>query len=64
MQFFQTPNIDFISRRKSAYFISAALFIIGLISLIVRGGPNLGIDFKGGTSILLGFEEEITTDRI
>ncbi len=64
MQFFQTPNIDFVSKRKIAYFISSALFIIGFVSLIIRGGPNLGIDFKGGTSILLGFEERITTEQL
>lgn len=64
MQFFQTPNIDYISRRKSAYIISTALFVIGLVSLIVRGGPNLGIDFKGGTSILIRFENEISTQQL
>ena len=64
MQFFQTPNIDFISKRRLAYFISAGLFVIGVVSLIIRGGFNLGIDFKGGTSIVLRFEQEITTTEL
>jgi len=64
MQFFQTPNIDFISRRRFAYVVSSALFLIGLVSLIIRGGPNYGIDFRGGTSIVLKFDEDISTQEI
>ena len=64
MQFFQTPNIDFISKRRFAYFVSLTLFVVGVISLIVRGGPNYGIDFKGGTSIVLKFESAISTAEI
>ncbi len=64
MQFFQTPSIDFVSKRRLAYVVSSALFFIGLVSLIVRGGPNYGIDFKGGTSVILKFEEEISTQEI
>jgi len=64
MQFFQTPSIDFVSKRRLAYVVSSALFFIGLVSLIVRGGPNYGIDFKGGTSVVLKFEEEISTQEI
>lgn len=64
MQFFQTPNIDFISRRRFAYIVSSALFVIGVVSLIIRGGPNYGIDFKGGTSIVLRFEEEVATTAL
>ena len=64
MQFFQTPSIDFISRRRIAYFVSAGLFIAGLISIILHGGLNLGIDFKGGTSIQLRFEQPVTTEQL
>jgi len=64
MQFFQTPNIDFISRRRYAYFLSAGLFLVGIVSLIVRGGPNYGIDFKGGTSVVVRFEKEISTTQL
>jgi len=64
MQFFHTPNIDFVSRRRTAYFISIALLIVGFVSLIVRGGPNYGIDFKGGTSIAVRFEGPVTTSEL
>ena len=64
MQFFQTPNIDFVSKRRLAYIISSSLILIGIVSLIVRGGPNYGIDFKGGTSIVLKFEQNVSVSAI
>ncbi|MCK5148571.1 protein translocase subunit SecF [bacterium] len=59
MQFFKTPSIDFTSKRKMAYVVSAALFALGLVFLIIHGGPNLGIDFKGGTEIVVDFEQSV-----
>jgi preprotein translocase subunit SecF len=46
-------NIDFVSKAK--FFITASLLIIvlGVMSLIVRGGFNEGIDFSGGTLVQL-----------
>lgn len=64
MQFFHTPNIDFVSKRRTAYVLSASLIIIGIISLILRGGPNYGIDFKGGTSVVLRFGDSVTTAEL
>ncbi len=64
MQFFQTPNIQFIARRKIAYVISATLLILGIGSFFIPGRPNYGIDFKGGTSIVLRFEKPIEAGRI
>src|SRR6188472_345170 len=43
-------KIDFISRRRLWFGISAAVIAISIIALGVRG-LNLGIDFKGGTQI-------------
>ena len=39
---------DFVGRRNRWFPISAAIIVIGLISLLVRG-LNFGIEFKGGT---------------
>ncbi|MFH1941577.1 MAG: protein translocase subunit SecF [bacterium] len=64
MELFRSTNIDFISKRKYAYAASVFLLLVGVVSVIVRGGPNYGIDFKGGTSIVLRFEKEVTTNEI
>ncbi len=53
-------NIDFVGRRKLALGISIVLILIGLASLVVKGGPNYGIDFAGGTLVQVKFTQ--TTD--
>lgn len=58
MRLFDKINVDFLSKRKTAYTISGVLIILGLISLLVRG-LELGIDFKGGSEIALQFEKPI-----
>ena len=50
-------NIDFVGKRKLAFFVSIALILIGIASLIVKGGPNYGIDFAGGTLVQVKFVE-------
>ncbi|MEW6680624.1 MAG: protein translocase subunit SecF [bacterium] len=56
--------IDFLGLRKFFYIFSLILIIIGITSLIVRGGKNLGIDFTGGTMINLKFEEKISETKL
>ncbi len=50
-------RIDFLSRAKLAMTMSAVLILIGLTSIVMRGGLNLGIDFSGGTLLQLRFSE-------
>lgn len=61
MQFLLNANIDFVSKRKIGYILSGALILVGLVSLVLHGGPNYGIDFTGGTSLDLQFENTIDT---
>ncbi|NLV24575.1 MAG: protein translocase subunit SecF [Deltaproteobacteria bacterium] len=50
-------NLDFIGKRRIVLIFSAVLILIGLFSLVLKGGPNFGIDFSGGTLIQLQFAE-------
>jgi len=50
-------NIDFVGKRKIAIAISIVLILIGFASLVVKGGPNYGIDFAGGTLVQVQFAE-------
>ena len=44
-------NIDFMGKRRLAFFFSGILVVLGIIAAvqISRGHANLGIDFAGGT---------------
>ena len=42
-------RFDFVGKRKIWFSISTAIIVLGVISIVLRGGLNLGIDFKGGT---------------
>ena len=53
------PNIQFIKLRKKAYMISAAFITFGIISAVINGGLNLGVDFKGGRSYVVKFEKPV-----
>ncbi len=48
MQFLTNTNLDFVGKRKAAAVLSALIILAGIGSLVVRGGPNLSIDFRGG----------------
>ncbi len=51
--------IDFVSKFKIAISISLVLILAGIASLIMQGGPKLGIEFKGGTSIQIKFDKPV-----
>lgn len=57
MQFIKDGiNINFIGKRKTAFFLSLSLIVLTFILLIYRGGPNLGVDFSGGILIQVKME--------
>lgn len=65
MQFIKPDiNINFIGKRKVAYLLSAAVILIGIVSLIVNGGPKYGVDFAGGTVIQIKFHDPVAIDDI
>jgi preprotein translocase subunit SecF len=59
MQLFKRTHFDFIGKRYYAYAFSGLLIISSIVSLVLKGGPALGIDFTGGTVVQLAFEQPI-----
>ena len=51
-------HIDFMGKRKIALIASVVVFVICVLSLIVRG-MNLGLDFTGGTIIEVGYPQPV-----
>ncbi len=64
MELFKNTNFDFLG--KKWWFITASLVLTaaGVGSLIVKGGPNYGIDFKGGAVMYLRFNREPPVQKI
>jgi len=54
-------NIDWIGKRKIAYVCSAVLILVGLGSMFTKKF-DLGVDFKGGYSYTMEFDESLNVD--
>jgi preprotein translocase subunit SecF len=64
MELFRETHINFIGARKFTYAFSIITLLISVGYLIIRGGPKLGIDFTGGSSIQLNFQNAVTIGQI
>ena len=63
MRFFENLNYNFLGIRKVTYIISTSLFLIGVIAALTRGF-QFGIDFKGGSEIVLQFDKPINISDV
>lgn len=54
----QNTHIKFLEKRKIAYIISGSLIVISLLSIAIRGF-NYGIDFKGGRTYTVRFDQDV-----
>ena len=58
IEIFQSPNYNFIGKRKWAYAVSIVITLVGLISLATHG-LRYDIDFTGGTLVQVRFEHPV-----
>jgi preprotein translocase subunit SecF len=63
MRFFKKTTIDFMGARGICYMISGAVILIGMITLAIRG-VDFGIDFLGGTELIVQFNQPIPISDI
>lgn len=64
MQIFTKPNYDFLRWRWPALAVSFAVILAGAALVVARGGLPLGIDFSGGTIVILKFQQPVTEEAI
>jgi preprotein translocase subunit SecF len=57
-------NLDFVGKRRIAIIASLVLLAIGIVSLVVKGGPAYGIDFAGGSLVQIKFSEQTTAAQL
>jgi SecD/SecF fusion protein len=60
---FKNTAIDFIGKRKVFYGVSALIILIGIGSLATKK-LNYGVDFKGGRTFVVRFDEPVDNDAV
>ncbi|MCC6132966.1 MAG: protein translocase subunit SecF [Acidobacteria bacterium] len=64
MRFFKNASYDFLKYQKPGLLAAGIAVALSLAALLARGGPNLGVDFTGGTSIVYGFAKTPSESEI
>jgi preprotein translocase subunit SecF len=64
MELFKSTNYDFLGKKWPFIIASLVLTAAGIGSIIVRGGLNYGIDFKGGAQVTVKFASTPQLDKI
>jgi SecD/SecF fusion protein len=60
---FQNINVEFLKKRKIAYIISGGIIAAGIIS-IFSIGLKQGVDFKGGRSYVVRFDQDMNATEV
>lgn len=60
---FRNANFDWVGKRKLFYLISGTVITAGIISIVIRG-LNFGVDFTGGRSYLVNFEQTVDINKV
>ena len=63
MQIFHNANYNFIRWRWHAIIASALVVVAGAAMIVMRGLP-LGIDFSGGTALVVQFEQAVNEEQV
>jgi preprotein translocase subunit SecF len=64
MELFKNTNFDFLGKKWPFIGMSLVLTALGLISLVVRGGPRYGIDFRGGALVTVRFVKRPPVEKV
>jgi preprotein translocase subunit SecF len=57
-------KIDFIGKRYYCFVLSSFLILAGTISMVLRGGPNYGVDFSGGLLVQLRSDKAVPIGQL
>ena len=61
--FLKNTNINFIGGRKYSYIISGALIVIAIASMCFKGF-SYGVDFTGGRTYVVRFDQPVTAEQV
>jgi len=60
---FKNINIDFIGKRKRFYILSSVIVLLGIGSLVTKG-LNYGVDFVGGRTYVVRFDDTVNNEEL
>jgi preprotein translocase subunit SecF len=63
MRFFENTHIDFVKWRWHALALSLVVILAGAVA-VSRGMLPLGVDFSGGTIVVVKFDQHVPVDRV
>ncbi len=61
--FLKNTHVDFIRARKYSYTISGILILIAILSICIKGF-TYGVDFTGGRTYVVRFDQAVTAEQI
>ena len=61
--FLQNTKVDFLGKRKITYIISGALIIASILSISIKGF-TYGVDFTGGRTFVVRFDQTVQAEEI
>lgn len=64
MELFKQTNFDFLGKKWPFIIASLVLTAVGFASLIAKGGPRYGIEFKGGMLMTVKFQSTPPVEKI
>jgi preprotein translocase subunit SecF len=66
MDIIGVTKIDFVGKRRYAYFVSGVLLALGIAAfiLLLIGKGRLGIEFSGGTLVELSFKKPVDIGKV
>jgi preprotein translocase subunit SecF len=63
MKLFEQTNIDFVKWRWHAIGLSLVIILAGAVTILTKGLP-LGVDFSGGTIVIVKFDQQVQVERV
>jgi preprotein translocase subunit SecF len=66
LELLKKTNIDFIGKKYVTILVSGSLMVLGIIAIVAisMGKANLGIDFAGGTTVELKFNNPVKLQSV
>jgi len=60
----RNKNFKFVEKRRMFYLLSSAIIVVGAIFAFKHGGFSLGVDFSGGRTYTISFDNPVDREKV